>query len=126
PGKPITFGALHGRPVFGLPGNPVSAMVTFELFVRPALRAMGGHRRVHRARLRARALAPIANPGPRRGYLRVTLRGDGAGGHGARLTGEQGSAILRSMVLADGLAVVPGDTVVQTGEPVDVIVLRDL
>jgi molybdopterin molybdotransferase len=126
PGKPITFGALDGRPVFGLPGNPVSAMVTFEVFVRPALRAMSGHRHVHRARLRARALAAIANPGQRRGYLRVTLTADGAGGYGARLTGEQGSAILRSMVLADGLAVVPGDTVVRAGDPVDVIVLRDL
>ena len=126
PGKPITFGLMEGRPVFGLPGNPVSAMVTFELFVRPTLRAMAGHRRVHRARIRARALAPISNPGHRRGYLRVTLTPDGGGGFGARLTGEQGSAILRSMVLADGLAVVPGDTVVDTGEPVDVIVLREL
>ncbi len=43
PGKPITFGSLRGRPLFGLPGNPVSAMVTFELFVRPALRKMLGH-----------------------------------------------------------------------------------
>jgi len=126
PGKPITFGLLDGRPVFGLPGNPVSAMVTFELFVRPALRMMAGHRRIHRPRLRAHALADIANPGHRRGYLRVTLTPDGAGGHGARLTGDQGSAILRSMVLADGLAVVPGDTVIKTGDPVDVIVMRDL
>ncbi len=84
PGRPITFGLLQGRPVFGLPGNPVSAMVTFELFVRPALRAMAGHRRVHRARIRARALATIANPGHRRGYLRVTLTPDDRGGYGAR------------------------------------------
>ena len=126
PGKPITFGSLEGRPVFGLPGNPVSAMVTFELFVRPTLRALAGHRQVHRARLRARALAPISNPGHRRGYLRVTLTPDGRGGYGARLTGEQGSAILRSMVLADGLAVVTGDTVIGEGEEVDVIVLREL
>ncbi len=126
PGKPITFGLLDGRPVFGLPGNPVSAMVTFELFVRPVLRTMAGHRRVHRSRLRAHALADIANPGHRRGYLRVTLTPDGMGGHGARLTGDQGSAILRSMVLADGLAVVPGDTVIKAGDPVDVILMRDL
>ncbi|MGH7388860.1 MAG: molybdopterin molybdotransferase MoeA [Candidatus Rokuibacteriota bacterium] len=125
PGKPITFGTLGPRLVFGLPGNPVSAMVTFELFVRPALLAMGGHRRLHRPRLRARALDPIANPGRRRGYLRVTLARDGDE-YGARLTGEQGSAILRSMVLADGLAVVPGDTVVQKGETVDVMMLRPL
>jgi molybdopterin molybdotransferase len=125
PGKPITFGSLHGRPVFGLPGNPVSAMVTFELFVRPALRLMAGHRHLQRPRVRARALASIPNPGHRRGYLRVTLTPDGRGGHGARLTGEQGSGILRSMVLADGLAVVTGDTVIAEGDEVEVIVLRD-
>jgi molybdopterin molybdotransferase len=123
PGKPITFGSLAGRPVFGLPGNPVSAMVTFELFVRPALRRMAGHRAIDRLRIRARALAPIANPGFRRGYLRVTLEHDGA--HwGARLTGDQGSAILTSMVRGNGLAIVPGDTTIATGDEVDVIVMR--
>jgi molybdopterin molybdotransferase len=125
PGKPITFGTLGNRLVFGLPGNPVSAMVTFELFVRPALRKMGGLRSLLRPRVMARALEPIANPGRRRGYLRVVLGREGDG-YTARLTGEQGSAILRSMVLADGLAVVPGDTVVAKGEPVEVIVLRDV
>lgn len=123
PGKPITFGTLGSRLVFGLPGNPVSAMVTFELFVRPALRALGGHRRLHRPRLRARARDPIANPGARRAYLRVTLERDG-GEYGARLTGDQGSAILRSMVLADALAVVAPGTTVRKDELVDVIVLR--
>lgn len=147
PGKPITFGSLGGRPVFGLPGNPVSAMVTFELFVRPALRRMAGFSAIHRLRLRARALAPIANPGVRRGYLRVALEHDGeafdgqeqltamgrhgscpsrSSGWGARLTGDQGSAILTSMVRADGLAVVAGDTTVDKGEEVEVIVFRDL
>jgi molybdopterin molybdotransferase len=126
PGKPITFGTTpSGRPVFGLPGNPVSAMVTFELFVRPALRHMAGATVIDRPRLRARALEPIANPGSRRGYLRVTLTPD-AQGYGARLTGDQGSAILRSMVLADGLAVVAPDTAIAAGETVDVIVLRAL
>ena len=123
PGKPITFGSLRGRPVFGLPGNPVSAMVTFELFVRPALRQMAGFRGIHRARIFAKALAPIDNPGFRRGYLRVMLERDGTG-WGARLTGDQGSAILTSMVRADGLAIVAGDTVVASGEPVEVIPLR--
>jgi molybdopterin molybdotransferase len=123
PGKPITFGTLGSRPIFGLPGNPVSAMVTFELFVRPALRKLAGHRTLERATIRARAEGSIANPGSRRGYLRVALTRD-AGGWRARLTGEQGSGILRSMVLADGLAVVPGDTVVPDGGEVDVIALR--
>ena len=125
PGKPITFGSLAGRPVFGLPGNPVSAMVTFELFVRPALRRMGGYHAIHRLRIRARALAPIANPGVRRGYLRVTLERDGEG-WGARLTGDQGSAILTSMVHADGLAVIGGDTTVDPGRDVEVILFRGL
>ena len=125
PGKPITFGSIEGRPVFGLPGNPVSAMVTFELFVRPALRRMQGCRAVERPRIVVPARESIANPGGRRGYLRVTLARDG-GDYGARLTGGQGSGILRSMVLADGLAVVPPNTTVAPGERVEVIVLRAL
>src|SRR2546426_213768 len=125
PGKPITFGTHAGRPVFGLPGNPVSAMVTFELFVRPALRRMAGADAVDRPRLRVPALETIANPGSRRGYLRVTLTPD-TRGYGARLTGDQGSAILRSMVLADGLAVVAPDTTIAAGEPGDVILLPSL
>jgi molybdopterin molybdotransferase len=125
PGKPITFGSLAGRPVFGLPGNPVSAMVTFELFVRPALRKLAGYRAIDRPRLSAHAAERIPNPGPRRGYLRVTLSRD-SDGFGARLTGDQGSGILRSMVEADGLAVVPGDTVIERGGSVEVIVLREL
>jgi molybdopterin molybdotransferase len=129
PGKPITFAtipsALRGSvPVFGLPGNPVSAMVTFELFVRPALRRMAGHARLQRPIVRAQAAEPIPNPGRRRGYLRVALAASEAG-YSARLTGEQGSGILRSMVAADGLAVIPGDTTVEAGEAVSVIVLRE-
>jgi len=125
PGKPITFGSLADRPVFGLPGNPVSAMVTFELFVRPALRKMAGWSAVDRPRIWARVLEPIRNPGGRRGYLRVTLARDGRE-YGARLTGDQGSGILRSMVRADGLAVVAPDTIVPVGERVEVILLRAL
>jgi molybdopterin molybdotransferase len=128
PGKPIAFATVPAGPTgtvptFALPGNPVSAMVTFELFVRPALRRMAGHVHLDRPCLTARALAPIDNPGSRRGYLRVTLTAS-AGAWGARLTGDQGSGILRSMVAADGLAVVPGDTTIAVGEPVQVIVLR--
>jgi len=125
PGKPITFGSLAGHPIFGLPGNPVSAMVTFELFVRPALLKMGGRRRLTRPRVRARALTAIDNPGNRRGYLRVRLERDGDG-LAARLTGEQGSAILRSMVIADGLAVLDPDTTAAVGAFVEVILLREL
>jgi molybdopterin molybdotransferase len=123
PGKPLTFGRIHGRPFFGLPGNPVSCMVTFELFVRPALRRMGGYRVLARPRARARALESIHNPGPRWGYLRVRLEEDAAG-LGARPTGEQGSGILRSMVLADALAVLPPDSRVGPGDAVEVILIH--
>ena len=128
PGKPIAFSTIPlplkgALPVFALPGNPVSAMVTFELFVRPALLRMGGHARLERPTVTARALAPIDNPGRRRGYLRVTLTA-AEGGYGARLTGDQSSGILRSMVEADGLAVVPGNTVIEPGAPVRVMLLR--
>jgi molybdopterin molybdotransferase len=126
PGKPLTFGQVGGpsgeRLFFGLPGNPVSCMVTFELFVRPALRRMGGYRALERPRVRARALEPIDNPGSRPGYLRVRLERV-SGGLGARPAGEQGSAILRSMLLADGLAVVPGDTRIPRDGEVEVILL---
>jgi len=125
PGRPITFGSVGGRPIFGLPGNPVSAMVTFELFVRPAIRKMAGHRALHRPTIRARALSPIPNPGSRRGYLRVTVTQDPEG-YRVRLTGNQGSAILTSMVAADGLAVVPPDTTISEGGVVPVILLKPL
>ncbi|HTK91235.1 MAG TPA: gephyrin-like molybdotransferase Glp [Verrucomicrobiae bacterium] len=129
PGKPITFATVESPlkgtlPVFGLPGNPVSAMVTFELFVRPAIRRLGGHMRLTRPIRSARALMPIPNPGRRRGYLRVVL-GERGGALTARLTGEQGSGILRSMSEADGLAIVPGDTTIAAGETVPVMLLRE-
>jgi molybdopterin molybdotransferase len=123
PGKPITFGSMRGRPVFGLPGNPVSAMVTFELFVRPMLLAMQGRRDLTRPTLRATAATAIVNRGSRRGYLRVRLQSR-AGRWEARLTGDQGSGILRSMVEADGLAILAGDTKIDAGQDVEVIFLR--
>jgi len=125
PGKPITFGTLGHRPVFGLPGNPVSAMVTFELFVRPALLAAQGRRRLNRPRVHAIAAERIANRGSRRAYLRVSLE-ERDGRWRARLTGDQGSGILRSMVAADGLAVLQGDTMVDVGSELEVILIREL
>ena len=126
PGKPITFGTLGSRLIFGLPGNPVSAMVTFELFVRPALLRLAGHERVARPRIRARALDPIANPGRRRGYLRVTLVREGDE-YWARLTGEQGSAILTLDGAGRWARRGPeGDSVIPKGEPVEVLLFRDI
>lgn len=131
PGKPIAFATIpssgkRALPVFALPGNPVSAMVTFELFVRPALLRLGGHSRLQRPVVHAQADARIPNRDSRRGYLRVTLSVGADGGYRARLTGGQGSGILRSMVAADGLAIVPGDTTIEAGATVPVILLRDV
>jgi molybdopterin molybdotransferase len=128
PGKPIAFSTIpqDGKgalAAFALPGNPVSAMVTFELFVRPAILRMAGHTRLHRPTIAARAQEPIRNGDTRRGYLRVTLS-PSDDGYRARLTGTQSSGVLRSMVAADGLAIVAGQTTIAPGEPVKVIVLR--
>ncbi len=109
PGSPFSFGTWHDTAVFGLPGNPVSALVTFEVLVRPALRRMVGRRDVHAATLRVRAAERIeSRPGLVR-FLRARLEADGKGGWLARLTGPQGSGILSSMAEADALLVIPLD-----------------
>ena len=128
PGKPIAFSTIpqDGKgavAAFALPGNPVSAMVTFELFVRPAILRMAGHRRLHRPIVAAQAQEPIRNADRRRGYLRVTLTSTDEG-YRARLTGTQSSGVLRSMVAADGLAIVPGATTIPPGQAVKVLLLR--
>ncbi len=132
PGRPLAFGQLRRAggssdggdrpavvPIFGLPGNPVSALLTFELFVRPALLKMSGRTNLHRPRVRARLLDPI----DKIPSLRFFARGihDGAAGT-VRLTGPQGSGILRSMSLANCLVdAPPGPRVIPAGETVDVI-----
>jgi molybdopterin molybdotransferase len=109
PGGPLCFGILGNTPWIGLPGNPVSAMVTFELFVRPAIRRLLGHPRPFRRAVPVRVAEPIAL-GPRlQHFLRVIVSVDGAGTRTARLTGPQGSGILTSMVRANALLVVPED-----------------
>ena len=107
PGKPLTFGrasAPDGRQVllFGLPGNPVSSFVTFELFVRPVLRRLAGQRDLTgRAIIRAR-LGEAASVDPeRRAFLRVVVETDGADGPVARLAGGQGSHMLSGLVAAE-------------------------
>ncbi len=129
PGYPITFGRANdgeGAFVFGLPGNPVSAMVTFELFVRPLLLALGGRR--ERARPELEAIAGEAfhkNPG-REHYIRVFLERRAGGTVVARTTGNQSSGVLRSMTLADGLLVFPtAASEIAAGERARVIVLDD-
>lgn len=127
PGRPLAFGLLadgaRSVPIFGLPGNPVSALLTFELFVRPALRRLAGHRSIARPRARAVLLDELEKPA----QLRFFARGihDPEAGT-VRLTGPQGSGILRSMALANCLIdLPPGADRHQPGETVEVI-LTDL
>lgn len=124
PGSPMTFGTLNGRPFWGLPGNPVSAMVTFELFIRPAIRKMAGHSHLYRPRLRARIAQDLRSPDDLAHYYRVRLSKADDGEIEATLTGAQGSGILTSMVQAHALAVVPvGVTLIPAGEYLNVILL---
>jgi molybdopterin molybdotransferase len=121
PGKPFAFGTAQGpaggRPVlvFGLPGNPVSSAVTFELFVRPAIRRLAGRADVVRPADRAVLVEPVTKGHGRRAYLRVAVRRDEAGtpirdrdGRViVRLAGGQGSHVISALAGADALAIIP-------------------
>jgi molybdenum cofactor synthesis domain-containing protein len=106
PGKPLAFGRIQGVPMLGLPGNPVSAMVSFELFARPAILYMQGLANLGRPTVEARLMDEVRRKDDRRHYLRVRVEQRGSE-YLAYLTGEQGSGILSSMVEADGLAILP-------------------
>jgi molybdopterin molybdotransferase len=105
PGGPFGFGMLGTRPWFGLPGNPVSAMVTFEVFVRPTLRFMGVHVPLWRDACDVTLGEPVTTPGGLTHFLRVLVDGDRV----AKLTGPQGSGLMTSMMQANGLLIVPHD-----------------
>jgi molybdopterin molybdotransferase len=126
PGYPIIFGRFEaegGPLVFGLPGNPVSAMVTFELFVRPALLRLGGHRVLTRPTLRATLGEPLRKKAGREHYVRVLLTRE-ADRFVARTTGNQSSGVLRSMSLAQGLLICPAEaTELGAGAEAEVLVL---
>lgn len=107
PGKPLILGELGGISIVGLPGNPTSAMVTFELFVRPAIRRMLGGE-VHRPRVNVVADDYIDNRGGRRTYARVVLTPRDGKLH-ARISGPQDSAMLRPLARANALLVIPED-----------------
>ncbi len=129
PGMPQAFGFIEadpGRviPCFGLPGNPVSAYVSFEVFVRPTIRRMQGRRDLSRPRISATLEARVDSVRDKVEFVRVTLRRRD-GEWQARPTGDQGSGILRSLVDADGLAEVPADRDhLDVGERVVVHLLR--
>lgn len=124
PGKPLAYGHLRGVPFFGLPGNPVSAMVTFDVFVRPVLSKMLG-RQDTPPTVQAVVGESLRSDG-RRSYLRVTLSREN--GHiVARTTGTQSSGALMSMVQADGLLIIPeGVTEVTAGQTFPVRLLRSI
>ncbi len=108
PGKPLAFGEIQGVPLLGLPGNPVSSTISFELFARPAILTMLGKTKLIKPAIDAILVDPIKRKDNRRHYVRVWLE-EKDGQTYAHLTGDQGSGILLSMVQADGLAIVPED-----------------
>jgi len=124
PAKPFAFGVVGDTPVFGLPGNPVSSMVSFELFARPALLAMMGHAGVDRPRVLAVAdEAFVRRPDGKLHLVRVRVEAGADGRHHVRSAGGQGSHMLRAMALSNALALLPDGTGVQEGGNVDVMLL---
>ena len=123
PGRPTAFGVKDGKPVFSLPGNPVSSLVTFEMFVRPALLKMMGHPDPVKPMVKAVLADPIRRKPGKVHFHRVKIEVEG-GEYVARTSGDQNTGILRTMVLADGIAVLPAErTEFKAGEKVDVCLL---
>ena len=131
PGTPFSFGHLPAGPsrppipVFGLPGNPASSFVTFQVLCRPFLRRLGGHGSVHRPAVAARAGEAMESPPGITHFLRVILR-DRPGSREAFLAGPQGSGLVRSQAMSHGLAVIPEETIrIPPGGEVKVMLLDD-
>jgi molybdopterin molybdotransferase len=124
PGKPMTFGVRHGKPIFALPGNPVSATLSFELYVRPAMRKMMGHTRLFRPTVWAVLDQDIKKKPGRRNFIRGIVERKEDGVLYAHTTGEQGSGILRSMSDANGIIVLSEDAEgAKAGEKVEVYLI---
>jgi len=123
PGMPVVFGTVQGKPVFGLPGNPVSSMVSFEQFVRPSLLKMMGHRQLFRPVIDAILKEDLQKRPGRRHFMRAFVSFE-KGQYFVTPTGAQGSGILKSMVKANGLIVIPEDReIVKAREKVKVQLL---
>ena len=124
PAKPLAFGTVHGKPVFGLPGNPVSSMVSFELFARPALRQLGGHRRLFRPQVDALVAEPIRRrPDGKLHLVRVVATVGEDGRWRVRPVGGQGSHQLAAAAAANALALVPDGDGAAAGTTVNALVL---
>ena len=126
PGKPLTFSMLSKRPLFGLPGNPVSSFVSFEQFVRPAILKMSGHTDIFRKTIRATLTEGIKKKDDgRRHFLRSTLTYINGSYSVSALSG-QGSNMLASLASANSLLIIPeSETELKTGQQVEVQVLRN-
>jgi molybdopterin molybdotransferase len=123
PGKPLAYGRYHGVPYLGLPGNPVSAMVSFERFARPLIRKMAGHTRLSRPEIQVTILEAIQSDG-RESYIRAIVRRGPEGEYVATTTGDQGSNIMTSMVKANALLIVPeGGKQVAAGDSLRALML---
>ena len=122
PGKPVAFAILEGKPVFALPGNPAAAMISFEVFVRPALLKMTGHIRIFRPTVMAALTEPIANQGDRPHLIRVRVEAR-QDGYVASATGNQSSARLSSLTAANGFVKIAPGTTLASGESVVVSLL---
>lgn len=126
PGRPLAFGKIQDTLAFGLPGNPVASMVTFELFTRPALLKMQGFTRLYRPTIHAVLLEDLKKTAGRKQFIRMHLQQRGDTYYASR-TGAQGSGILRSMSLADGLAITHEDQeFLKAGDNIEVMLLGGL
>ena len=123
PGAPQTFGTIGGTPFFGLPGNPTSTMVGFEMFVRPAIRKMAGFAALARPRTTARLAHDVKKKGDRRYFLRSRLTPSAEGGYEVAIAGNQSSALLTAMHRGNCLMSLPeGETFIAEGT--DVLCIR--
>lgn len=125
PGGPTAVAMFEGKPVFSLPGNPVSTMVTFEAFARPALLKMMGHSRLFRPVVTATLMNDLRKKPGKMNLIRVALQG-GEGGFRAYSSGIQQTALLKTMLRADALAVFPAELeVLEKGAMVQCHLLRE-
>ncbi len=124
PAKPLAWGFLRGRPVFGLPGNPVSAAVSFELFARPAIRTLAGHRAPLRPVQRATAAEPFRRrPDGKLHVVRAVATTTGEGRVEVRSAGGQGSHMLGALAAGNALALLPDGDGIGAGAALDILCL---
>ena len=124
PGKPLAFGMFNGTPLIGLPGNPVSSMVGFMVFVRPALLRLMGHTDLRHPRIHAIATEQLRSSDGKRTFVRVTVERENDV-LVCRSAGDQGSYRMSSLIAGQGLAVIYEDQAVLPGDLVEVLVIDD-